>query len=202
MISLTIFFFIVLFIILLSQKKEYFLTFTKKFNNNYYYSGLSKYDSYKIEKRCLERLQKNYKCICKKKSNHFPKIIDYNDNKRVLKMTHLGETLRNISNNKFKNKNINFEEQINCIDYNLKKAKVNHLDMHLSGKNMVINDDSILGVIDFDLATIDDRNDKVSKIIPINRTVCKNILPKTKCEPKISIKDSIKQILKNVNLLN
>ena len=69
--------------------------------------------------------------------------------------------------------------------------------MHLSGKNMVINDDSILGVIDFDLATIDDRNDKVSKIIPINRTVCKNILPKTKCEPKISIKDSIKQILKN-----
>ena len=202
MILKIIFFLIILLVILLNQKKKKPLTFTKKINNKYYYSGLSKYDSYKIEKRCLERLKENYECICKKKSSHFPTIIDYDDKKKIIKMTHLGESLENICSNKFKNKNINFDEQINCIDYNLKKAKVNHLDMHICGKNIVISKEGILGIIDFDLATIDDRNDEISKIVPKDLSICKNVLPFVICKPQIPIKDRIKKILKNVNLLN
>tara|TARA_Y100001970_G_C13865252_1_gene666217 strand:- start:67 stop:552 length:486 start_codon:yes stop_codon:yes gene_type:complete len=49
---------------------------------------------------------------------------------------------------------VNMEEQVDCIVHNLKKCGIRHLDMHLTGKNICVNDQSIISVIDFDIAAI------------------------------------------------
>tara|TARA_Y100000590_G_scaffold470610_1_gene666926 strand:+ start:15087 stop:15692 length:606 start_codon:yes stop_codon:yes gene_type:complete len=121
------------------------------------YTRLSGEESFNLEKICLEELEKHYECQCKIKKIHFPFILDsYNENtanKQNLILTSLGKSLNNLSTNeKNKFKKINFDEQINCILYNLNKSKVNHLDMHKTGKNMTINKDGHLGLIDFNMA--------------------------------------------------
>ena len=118
-------------------------------------SYLKTEDSFKLEKICLEELEKHYKCQCKIKKIHFPFILDsYNkNNKNYLILTSLGKSLNHLhTDEKNKFKKINFDEQINCILYNLNKSKVIHLDMHETGKNLTINKDGHLGLIDFNIA--------------------------------------------------
>ena len=60
------------------------------------WSGLTNKEQYILEKTCLEKLNSNFSCLCKKKSNHFPKLISASNG--VLKLTNCG-----ISLNKYKN---------------------------------------------------------------------------------------------------
>ena len=154
------YFFILLFLLLLlSVNRENFKMFYKtiKINKKNRFSGLNGYDSFILEEQCLTNLSKNYKCKCKKKRNHFPKINNIKsekNNKKIIYMSHLGESINKINSkkiNQLKKKN-NFKEQINCILQNLNKSNTYHNDMHLSGKNMTINDTGDLGLIDFNIA--------------------------------------------------
>tara|TARA_B100000963_G_scaffold260829_1_gene229065 strand:- start:507 stop:1163 length:657 start_codon:yes stop_codon:yes gene_type:complete len=121
------------------------------------YSGLTQKEQFILEKTCLNKINKNFTCICKKKSNHFPKICSSTNGN--LTLTNCGVSLNNykkyVKNNEIdpiviKNK----EEQINCILHNLEKNKVKHLDMCTDGKNLCVSKFGILSLIDFNIASI------------------------------------------------
>lgn len=124
------------------------------------YSGLSKKEEFLLEKTCLKKINKNFKCLCKNKSSHFPSTINSSNDELLL-------TNRGVSLNKYKdfvkNKEIdpisisNLDEQINCILDNLKKNNIKHLDMCLDGKNLCLSKTGVLSLIDFNIACIDNK---------------------------------------------
>tara|TARA_B100001093_G_scaffold284446_1_gene271697 strand:+ start:60 stop:632 length:573 start_codon:yes stop_codon:yes gene_type:complete len=154
-----IFFLLLLFVFffILNLNHELFSNYIKKINKKKIikYTNLNANKSYKLEKNCLERLQKNFKCICKDKKQHFPKIVKTYEGKKyyIIEMTNIGKSINKIKEKKNINKEL-IDEQIKCILHNLEKSKVTHLDMHNTGKNMTLND-NILGLIDFNAAIID-----------------------------------------------
>lgn len=121
------------------------------------WSGLTNKEQYILEKTCLEKLNNNFRCLCKNKCNHFPKIISASGG--VLKLTNCGVSLNNYKNY-VKNNEIdpivikNKEEQVKCILHNLKKNKVKHLDMVTNGKNLCVSETGVLSLIDFNIASI------------------------------------------------
>ena len=134
------------------------------------YNGLNQKEQFYLEKTCLNKINKNFTCLCKNKSNHFPKIITSKNGN--LKLTNCGVSLNNykryLKNNEIdpiviKNK----EEQLNCILHNLKKNRVKHLDMCLDGKNLCVSKNGVLSLIDFNIACIDNKytTDKIKNRI-------------------------------------
>ena len=139
-----------------------------KRSNTASWNDLTTKEEFILEKTCLEKLNSNFRCLCKKKSNHFPKLISASNG--VLKLTNCG-----ISLNKYKNyvkyNEIepvvikNKEEQINCILHNLQKNKVKHLDMVADGKNLCVSKTGILSLIDFNISSINNecKSDKIKR---------------------------------------
>ena len=121
------------------------------------WSGLTNKEQYILEKTCLEKLNNNFRCLCKNKCRHFPKIISASGG--VLKLTNCGVSLNNYKNY-VKNNEIdpivikNKEEQVKCILHNLEKNKVKHLDMVINGKNLCVSETGVLSLIDFNIASI------------------------------------------------
>ena len=124
------------------------------------WSGLTNEEQYVLEKTCLKKLNSNFKCLCIDKCNHFPFIIS--DSNGTLKLSNCGVSL-NYYRNFVKNKEIdsitikNVEQQINCILNNLEKNNIKHLDMCLDGKNLCVSKTGVLSLIDFNIASIDDK---------------------------------------------
>jgi len=122
---------------------------------------LTQDETYQLEKKCLTLLDKNYKCICNKKSRHFPVIQDPSYIKLKFEYTfslsYCGECLDpnyTFDKNNHSYKITNLDEQLSCIISNLKKSNIKHLDMHPSGKNLCISSSNILSVIDFGVASV------------------------------------------------
>jgi predicted Ser/Thr protein kinase len=181
-------------------KMETFYNYTKKKSKHgiNQWSKLHASNSLKLEEICLINLEENYKCICKqKKRNHFPKLIKIEEEKdsRNFIISDCGKSIQNLSDEeikKIKSKNINIKEQIYCILDNLKRAGVYHGDMHGSGKNMTINKDGDLSLIDFDIAYASKFTPKHSKSNVTNYLNYKN---------KVNNYEEFEQILKPRNLL-
>jgi len=154
------------------------------------WNGLTRNEAYNLEKECLICINNNFECLCKIKQNHFPKLIDFDDEKYQFVLSNCGICIKEY--NKSKKKNIiiaNKKEQVNCIIENLKKMNIIHLDMSTNGKNMCITEDGIISIIDFDIAIIN--NNSLSEQI-------------TKLYNQYTIKDNYydnirKKILKIVN---
>ena len=117
-------------------------------------------ECFNLEKKCIRKLNNNFKCICITKCNHFPilkKCDKYNHTfvlsncglsiDKYIQMVKMGQ----IKPYKLKN----YNKQIDCILSNLNKCKIQHFDMHGNGKNLCINKNGNLSLIDFDIATID-----------------------------------------------
>ena len=126
------------------------------------WSGLTRKEAFNLEKNCLKILNSNFKCLCDVNCDHFPKIISCYPDKYKFVLSNCGYSFDKYESlvKKKKIKPIiikNMEEQIDCIIYNLKKCKIKHLDMHLSGKNICLNKKGILSLIDFDIASIDNK---------------------------------------------
>jgi tRNA A-37 threonylcarbamoyl transferase component Bud32 len=150
---------VIILLILINQNKETFKLFYKTFKlrKRNRYSGLIGSDSFLLEKKCIDNLSQKYNCECKKKRNHFPSIksVEKTKNKKIIEMTHLGESINKLSKNQkkyIKKKKVNFKEQISCILNNLKKSETYHNDMHKSGKNLIVNKKGDLSLIDFNIA--------------------------------------------------
>lgn len=124
------------------------------------WSGLTNKEQFVLEKMCLEKLNSNFKCLCRNKCRHFPSIVSISNGS--LKLSNCGVSLNNYRNF-VKNKEIdpirinNVEEQINCILNNLEKNNIKHLDMCLDGKNLCVSKTGVLSLIDFNIASIDDK---------------------------------------------
>ena len=120
----------------------------------YWGKNLSSHDAYKLEKSALVNLEKKYKCTCQKPLLHFPKIIKKFDCIHTLVITNNG-----ISVNKLRKPIIinNHEKQLDCIILNLKKVYLMHDDMHYSGKNITINKDGVISIIDFDISHFENK---------------------------------------------
>ena len=135
----------------------------KQIKNNSKYNGLSVYQSFELENQCLKLINDNFKCKCTcQKNNHFPKIISCNKTNFNFELSDCGISFNNykrfVKQKKIKPiKIVNLDEQIECIVNNLKKNKIKHLDMTLCGKNLCINRNGIISLIDFDIAAIDDK---------------------------------------------
>ncbi len=85
-------------------------------------------------------------------------------------MTHLGKTLSHLKSKEIKElkrNDLQLEEQIKCILSNLKRAKVYHGDV--LAKNMTINTNGDIGLIDFNIAYEDKFKTKTSTSKPDGR---------------------------------
>ena len=157
---------IILYFIAFFQLSKYFIesftVYTKKIDitNKNCFTKWNNNRVFELEVYCLKKLKDNYNCICSKKRKHFPEIIKiYNiGNKKNIEMTNIGTSLNFLSKiERKKYKNINFDEQIECILRNLKKSGIYHADMVGYGNNMVINEEGDLGLIDFNIAFVKDK---------------------------------------------
>jgi len=132
----------------------------KKSRKKCFITNLTRKETNILEKECLETLNKNFDCICKKKKkNHFPTFLKIDDNDYIY-MTYCGVNIKTLSRdgwgpidiqnikttNKIDIKDA--EEQVDCIIYNLKKNNILNLDNHLHGNNLCILDNTIY-MIDF-----------------------------------------------------
>ena len=115
--------------------------------------GLNRMEAFLLEKECLTLLNNNFKCICSKPRTHFPKITECDPNKFEFELTHCGVTVDNFGDG-FAHKVFkrSAAEQMECIIQNLKTNKIVHYDIAL--RNLCINEDGDLSLIDFDVATI------------------------------------------------
>ena len=134
-------------------------TYVKKLKNKIRWNGLNRKQSFILEYNCLKRLNENFKCICTQPSSHFPKIISRKKYRKFV-LSYCGKSL-NINKTDIIIENM--EEQIDCILHNLQISNIKHLDM--KSKNLCINDDGIISVIDFDIAVIDNNplSNKIKK---------------------------------------
>ena len=118
---------------------------------------LTRDESFDLEMNCLTLINSNFQCICHNKSTHFPKLIEFDKKQFKLLLSNCGTSIDKL--NHLQKKNIivyNLDKQLDCIIHNLKNANVQHRDMHLSGKNICIDNNGIISIIDFDLARITD----------------------------------------------
>ena len=119
------------------------------------YNGLNRRCGYNLEATCLRILNRRFKCICGLNCKHFPKIIACDPNEYTFTLSNCGYSLYNYKNY-IEQRLINpitipnMEKQIHCIIYNLKINNIKHLDVCL--KNICINDEGIIALIDFDIA--------------------------------------------------
>lgn len=165
-------------LIIIKKYEENYTNYTKTYTKNINKAGIKRntnlkgLDSYLLEIACLNALKQNFICTCKKNRAHFPKIVNTREtgNNLQIKMTHLGKTLSHLKSKEIKElkrNDLQLEEQINCILSNLKRAKVYHGDV--LAKNLTINTNGDLGLIDFNIAYVDKFKTKTNNRKPSGR---------------------------------
>lgn len=109
-------------------------------------------ETFYLEKKCLNLLNKNYNCSCGININHFPKIIKTYDKFNIFVLTNNGCSFDKIKHKiKF---NINVDKQLDCIILNLKNNKIYHEDMVPDGRNLCVDKNGIISLIDFNISSI------------------------------------------------
>tara|TARA_B110001469_G_C9474262_1_gene238135 strand:- start:46 stop:570 length:525 start_codon:yes stop_codon:yes gene_type:complete len=116
-------------------------------------------ECFNLEKQCLRKLNNNFTCICNNKREHFPRLQKCDKYNHAFVLSNCGLSIdkytQMVKTGQLKPYKLkNYNKQINCILYNLNKCKIQHLDMHCSGKNLCINKKGVLSLIDFDYASI------------------------------------------------
>jgi len=51
---------------------------------------LTRIEAYNLEKECLTIINEHFECICKIKHNHFPELIEFDDEKYQLLLSNCG----------------------------------------------------------------------------------------------------------------
>lgn len=130
--------------------------FTKKYrgyNPIREYNDLTIKEAFNLELEIYKRLSGN---------KNFPKLIRFDDNKFTITIEYCGNSVDKLKSLKIDN----LDEQINNILTTLEENKINHLDIHESGKNICYKD-GIIYLIDFDIAVIDNKplNKKLESIL-------------------------------------
>ena len=114
------------------------------------WSGLNRAQALHLEVSCLIRLAQGQGAA------HFPRLLGLAMTTGRFELTDQGPTLRDRAVTETPVKIMNPEAQIDAILAALKAAHVVHLDMHRDGRNLCVDDDGRLSLIDFDIAALDD----------------------------------------------
>lgn len=135
------------------------------------YTGMT----YKVglcrEYMCMKILNEYYKhnkCTCGYKY-HFPIIYKYEKNKYI-KMTNEGIDLKTLKQYNFKIKVKNVSEQIDCILKTLEVCNITHLDLNNNGKNICVNLNGKISLIDFDIMHMKNYDKFLNKTM-LNRVI-------------------------------
>ena len=124
------------------------------------YSGYSYHYGLQREILCMKLLYNSYKkypCKCGLNTCHFPILIKskmYNNKNNLggyIKMTYEGEDIQSIRRKKKIPRIKNVEAQIDCILNTLKFLNIVHLDLNDNGKNICIDSNGKISLIDFDI---------------------------------------------------
>lgn len=143
--------------------------FCKKYNDNKWKDNIT-------NKKLELRMEDEIKCLEALKKYDIAPIF-YKKEKNNIYMSDCGISFRSLKKN-IVIKNIN--EQINNIVECLKKEKIMHNDMHLDGKNLCVDKNGKIYIIDFDMCTInysgdssnyDELKQKIINIIKNNHYV-------------------------------
>ena len=135
---------------------EDIIKITKKLKINKW-NGLTRDQSFQLEKDCLTTLNNNFECKCTVKCNsHFPIIKELIEDECTFILSNCGPDIKNYNKQNIEKMNINnINEQIDCIVYNLEKNKIINFDLSPNGKNICVSKEGIISMIDFDMAVID-----------------------------------------------
>lgn len=108
------------------------------------------YQNFILELDCLSRI--NEAVDEQDLPRHFPVLVDFDPDKLTITCSHDGESLEILR----KPVHIpNPAAQIRQITETLAQARIKHLDMHPSGKNLLVDPKGRLTVVDFDMAQVD-----------------------------------------------
>ena len=144
-------------------------TYTKKFNNPL---------GYYAEKLSYLRLNND---------NHFPNIINHDDNELSITLEHGGTPIKNVNNIE------NWEQQLQEISNSLKDNNIQHND--ITQKNILVKDNT-LKLIDFEWAEDLSNNKEWNNIHRNGNFFCRNI-------PKINNELNINELFdKKGNCIN
>ncbi|TVP71903.1 MAG: hypothetical protein EA339_07750 [Rhodobacteraceae bacterium] len=125
------------------------LTFWKTAREKLLWSGLSAEQALHLELTCLIRLAKG------ENAAHFPRVLKLDLLKKRFELTDQGPSLKERQKTGKKVAVRDADQQIATIIAALKEAKITYLDMHPDGKNLCVQDDGHLSLIDFDITAID-----------------------------------------------
>lgn len=127
------------------------------------WSGLTREEAFDLETECLQRIQSTYQCICCPFAprQHFPVLISSDRPSYSFTMSSCGKSLKRLQTWRRKGKvylsndptELAFTKQVECIVHNLRRARVQHLDVY--PKNICIDPKGVLSLIDFDMASIE-----------------------------------------------
>lgn len=119
-------------------------------------NGLTALQAFHLELMCLDRLQRT----SRHGRQHFPALARFDESRPSLWMSHTGRSLDLIQGRArgrmAERLSRDFEDQLKRIVRRLERARIVHLDMHPTGRNITADRDGRLALIDFDLAAIDD----------------------------------------------
>lgn len=141
------------------------------------YSGFPYLIGLQREILCIKLLYNaylNHGCTCGLNHHHFPILINYkiSNNGGFIKMTNQGIDIQQLLKKPKKHRRLNnlnnesIHKQIDCILNILNKANIVHLDLNNNGKNICINENGLISLIDFDIMHIKDY-DNNSTLTPL-----------------------------------
>jgi len=172
------------------------------------YSGYTYQQGLQREILCMKLLYNTYLkygCTCGRNRPHFPIMISYSTKHGgYIKMTHQGIDLRHLKKKKYsmiesssKLKILNgllddnsIKQQVDCILNLLQKANIVHLDLNDNGKNICINEDGHLSIIDFDIMYM--------KSIDSYKTLTPLMHKRISRFKRVNFKDKLLNIVNNV----
>ena len=145
----------------LEEEKKKIIQLEKKLNNDVKNKkavlkrkggGGRRYNN-QAETDALIRLENNFQCLCGM-GKHFPILLHKNfDGKQKFYMTYMGKDLRYLDHEIHIP---NITKQIDCIVYNLRKSNIVHFD--IQSKNICVDNNGKLSLIDFEHILIDGKN--------------------------------------------
>jgi predicted Ser/Thr protein kinase len=129
--------------------------FLKKYNPIREFSQLNLHQAFYLELEAYRRLGTE---------PNFPSLIGYNEKDFTIDIERCGVSLKDLKKGVTLSKN-DLKKQISHISRALNKARVVHLDICETGKNICFKDGCIY-LIDFDLCVIDDKplNSRVAEL--------------------------------------
>lgn len=131
--------------------------FEKLYSDRFGVSGLEAQRACWLELSCLRRLQS----LGGPAANHFPIPVALDAEQPRLTMTHQGWSLdvvpAHLRAEIAAKLRPDIARQAAAITEALERARVIHLDLHATGRNMAITADGHVSLIDFDIAVFDDR---------------------------------------------